>query len=198
MAWGSVRLIPGVNVERTPTLLEAGYSQSSLIRFKDSLAQKLGGWTRFYQFIVSGIPRALQAWQDLNQANHLAVGTTTQLVSITSGASTSITPQTLTSDFSPNFSTVINTPTVTIVDSNVSNVTIYDSVFFNTPVSVGGIILSGLYPIVTILGVNSYTITATTNATSNASNTGTVPSFTTTNGSASVNVLLTEIGRAHV
>lgn len=196
MPYGSVKLIPGVNVERTPTLLEAGYSQSSLGRFKDGLFQKLGGFQKFYSFAVSGIPRALHAWQDLNQTNRLAVGTTTQLGSITSGLLTDITPQTLTSSFAPNFSTVINTPTVTIVDSNIANVTVYDAIYFNTPISVGGIILSGLYPIVTIVGTTSYTITAATNATSTVNNAGAVPSFTTTNGSANVSVTLTAHGRS--
>lgn len=194
MPFGSVRLVPGVNVERTATLLEAGYSASQFIRFKDGLAQKLGGWQKFYPFGVSGIPRDLHAWQDLNQANHLGYGTTAQLGVITSGTLQVITPQTLISDFTPNFSTVINTPTVTIVDSNISNVTTFDAILFNTPVSVGGIILSGLYPIVTVTGTHSYTITAATNATSTVNNTGAVPVFTTTAGSQIVSVLLTAHG----
>src|SRR6266576_1514945 len=101
MSYGSVTLIPGVNVERTPTLLQAGYSASSLIRFKDSLAQKLGGWVRFFNSTIAGIPRALHAWQDLNQVNHLAVGTTTQFNVITSGNLKPITPQTKTTNPAP-------------------------------------------------------------------------------------------------
>ena len=41
MPFGGVKLIPGVNVERTPTLNEAGYSSSQLIRWRDGLAQPL-------------------------------------------------------------------------------------------------------------------------------------------------------------
>jgi hypothetical protein len=55
MPFGSVKLVPGINLERTPTLLEAGFSQSQLIRFKDSLAQKFGGWSKFYNFALSEI-----------------------------------------------------------------------------------------------------------------------------------------------
>lgn len=194
MPFGSVTLRPGINVERTPTLLEAGYSQSQLIRFRDGLAQKLGGWAKFYGFNVPGIPRDLHAWADLNAVNHLLVGTTTALDVITSGSFSDITPQTLKSDFAPNFSTVNTTPTVTIVDPNISNVTINDSVQFNTPVSIGGIILSGVYQIVTIVGTHSYTITAKKNATATVNNAGTIPVFTTTNTSSIVNVNLTAHG----
>lgn len=195
MPFASVTLRPGINVERTPTLLEAGYSQSQLIRFRDGLAQKYGGWTAYYPFAVAGVPRDLHAWSDLNSVNHLLVGTTIQLDVITNGALTDITPQTLTSNFAPNFSTVINTKTVTIVDPNISNVTINDSVLFNTPVSVGGLILSGIYAIASIVGVHSYTITAASNATSTVNNAGAVPVFTTASTSSIVSVALTAHGQ---
>ena len=102
MAFGSIELVPGVNVERTPTKLRAGYSQSQLIRFRDGLAQKYGGYAKFYPFPVAGVPRDLHAWQDLQGSNHLSVGTTTQLDVITNGTLTDITPQQLISDFAPN------------------------------------------------------------------------------------------------
>jgi hypothetical protein len=76
--WGEVKLIPGVNVERTPTLNEAGVSQSQLIRYRDGLVQKLGGWLGF-GFTVTGLPRDLHAWSDLSGINYLAIGTTNQI-----------------------------------------------------------------------------------------------------------------------
>src|ERR1700722_20454117 len=97
--FGSVSLVPGVNVERTPTLLRAGISQSSLIRFRDDLVQKYGGWQKYYQFAIAGVPRDMHAWEDLNAVDHLSVGTTTQLDVITDGTLQNITPQTLISDF---------------------------------------------------------------------------------------------------
>src|SRR6266566_7383946 len=104
MPWGSVKLVPGINLERTPTLLEAGFSQSQLIRFKDGLAQKFGGWTKFYNFAVNGVPRDLHPWQDLNSIKRLLVGTTQQLATIdTSMNFTDITPQQTTSNPAVNF-----------------------------------------------------------------------------------------------
>lgn len=190
MPFGSVALVPGVNVERTPTLLRAGISQSSLIRFRDSLVQKYGGWEKFYSFSVNGIPRDLHAWQDLNRVTHLSVGTTSQLGIITSGALSDITPQTLTSDLVPNISTTANSPVVSIIDPNVTNVTIYDSVFFNVPVSIGGLLLDGLYQIASITGTHSYTINVGVNATTTETN-PTATNNTTAAGNATLHFAIT-------
>ena len=74
MAYADVKLRPGVTVDWTPTLNEAGISQSQLIRFRDGLVQKYGGWSKFFSLAIGGIPRDLHAWQDLNSVDHLAVG----------------------------------------------------------------------------------------------------------------------------
>ena len=173
MAFGSVQLVPGVNVERTSTLLRAGIFRSALIRFRDSLVQKLGGWAKFFPFPISGVPRDLHAWKDLNQRNWLAIGTSgsgTQLGVINSNTYKDITPQTFISDFAPGISTTIGSPIVDIVDPNITDVTVTDSVFFNTPVSHGGLILDGLYQIVSITGTHSYQINAGANATTTETN----------------------------
>lgn len=190
MPFGSVRLVPGVNTERTPTLLEAGYSTSELGRFKDGLFQKIGGWTLFYPLSLAGVPRDLHAWQDLNQVTHLAVGTTTSFAVITTGSLQTLTPQQLVSNFAPNFSTTIGSPLVEIIDPNIDTLTTFDSVFFNTPVSVGGIILSGLLPIEVVTGAHSYKIRALTNATATVANGGAVPSFSTVALSETITVAL--------
>jgi len=194
MPWGSVTLRPGVSVDWTPTLNEAGISQSLLIRFRDGLAQKYGGWTKFYPLALSGVPRDLHAWQDLNAVDHLAVGTTASFNVITGSTLQNITPQTLVSNFAPNFSTVINTTTVTIVDPNINTVTTFDSVFFDTPISVGGIILSGLYAVTLVTGPTSYQIQAQSAATSTVNNGGAVPVFTPSTGSAVISIAFANHG----
>ena len=195
MPFASVRLVPGVNTLRTPTLNEAGYSDAQFIRWKDGLAQKIGGWEKFYAFTVGGIPRDIHAWEDLNSTGRLAVGTTTELDIITNGVLQTITPQQKTTSFLPKFTTILGSPIVNITDLNIGTVTTFDSVYFNTPISVGGLILSGLYPITLSVAATQYRITASSNATSAVTNGGAVPAFTTTGGSGFVNVALAAHGQ---
>lgn len=170
MPWGSIILKPGVNVETTPTLNASGYSASQLIRFKNALAQKIGGWVKFYAFAVGGVPRAMHAWQDFNEVDRLAVGTTTTLGVIAEGQLLDISPQTYTSDFQPVISTVASSTSVTITDLNVTNPTTDDSIEFKTPVAIGGLILAGVHPIAVVLGTHQYSITAPSAAISTQAN----------------------------
>lgn len=190
MPYGAVILKPGLDTEATATYEQAAFDQIELGRFKAGLFQKLGGWRKFYPLAVGGKGRQLHAWQDLKSVKHLAVATTTELDVITAGALKQVSPQVLISNIAPNFSTVISTPTVTVVDANITNVTPDDQVEFLTPVSIGGVILSGVYRIITRTGLHSYTITARTNATATAATAGTVPVFDTVSGSASIAVTL--------
>ncbi len=180
----TLRLRPGVNAELTPSQNEAGYSISNLIRFRSALAEKLGGWEKYYQFAVNGVPKAMHAWLDLNENEYLAIGTTTSLGVLNEGVLNGVSPQQLTTNFAPNFDTTISSPNVVVEDSNINTITAYDSVEFLTPISVGGIILSGVYPVALNLGTTTYRIIAADNATATVGSGGAVPVFTTTSGSA--------------
>lgn len=190
MPIASIRLKPGLDIEDTPTYDSATYNATSYGRFKAKLFQKLGGWTAYYPFVLPGIGKALNAWQDLNGNKYLGIGSTVALNTISSGILTNISPQVLTSSTAVNFTTTIGSALVTIVDTNINTVTSDDSVYFQTPVSVGGIILSGLYKIDSRVSATSYHIIARANATANATNAGTVPVFDSVSGSASVSVTL--------
>ena len=79
MPHASVKLIPGVDQNRTPALNETGISVSNLIRFIPDrqgvgLVQKLGGWTKYYSNSIGSIIRCLWAWEDTNAQSYLAVG----------------------------------------------------------------------------------------------------------------------------
>lgn len=165
MAFGSVRLVPGVDVEKTPTLNQAGISSGNLIRWREGLVEKVGGWQRFYPLPIGSIPRDLHAWQDINSIDHLSVGATKALLVITSGVATDITPQTTTTNTPPYFTATSSSNVITIVDSNISGPTTNNSVFLATPVWVGGIVLQGLYAITANLSSTSYQIKAASNAT---------------------------------
>lgn len=194
MPMAMIKLRPGVNAEFTASLNEAGISSSSLIRFRAGLPEKLGGWDKYVQFAVGGIPKAMHAWLDFNDTEYLTVGTTTQLANITGSQIADLTPQTFTSDFAPSFDTTNLSTTVTVDDPNVSNPTDLDAVEFKTPISVGGIILHGVYPIDLVTGTTTYQITAATAATATVNNGGAVPVFTITEDSTQVSVFLEDHG----
>jgi len=183
MPFGNVELKPGVNVERTPTLNEAGYSESAYIRWKDGLAQKLGGWTQYYPFALDGVPRALHAWQDLNETSRLSIGTTTALNILSSNTLADITPREKITN-GATFETTTGDATVTITDAGATGITALEHVFLNTPIAVGGLILSAGYYPVQVLGANTYSIEATAAAT--ATRTDSTATVTISNASPAV------------
>lgn len=195
MAWNSVTLQPGVNVDFTPTLNQAGISQSQLIRFHDGLPQKNGGWQLFYPVQLGSRPDDIHAWEDLAATTHLAVGCSDQLAVITNGNLADITPQTTLANIAVDISTTSGSNVVTIVDTG-RNANVYDIIYFNTQVSIGGLILSGAYQVAVYDGVNSYNILAASNATSTVTSGGTLPSFATLSGTQKVTVTFPNHGLA--
>lgn len=191
MPTSTVRLTPGVSSNRTPTLNEAAYQSTQLIRWDpgSGLIEKIGGWSKFYQFAINSLVTALHAWGDLSGILHLGVGAVSSLDVITNGALIDITPQSRTTNPAVNFSTVSGSTTITIVDAG-SNATIYDRIVLNTPVSIGGIVLFGAYNVLAAISANSYTIAAATPATATVNNAGAVPTFTTVSGSSAITVTL--------
>jgi len=168
MARSTLKLIPGVDVIKTPVLNEAALSSTNLIRFLPDrnqlgLPQKLGGWVAYYNAPLTSTVRALKGYADLNGVNHLAIGCTSELALLTSGNLQDITPLIYADNIAPNFSTTVGSTTVTVIDPNLTASTL-DYVEFITPVSVGGIVLTGPYLITSVAGT-TYTITAASPAT---------------------------------
>lgn len=188
MPMGSVTLKPGVNTEQTQALNESGIFQSQLLRFKDGLIQTLGGWEQIFTVNPSTV-KDLHAWQDITGLDWMAAGATTNLTVYNSATSQDVTPQTITTDNIPNFSISSGSATVTIVDSG-SGPSVYNTVFFNTPVAVGNLLLNGGYDIVSVLSSQSYTINSSVVASTTIVSSGILPVFDTTNGSATIVVTL--------
>ena len=202
MPHNSLKLIPGVDQNRTPTLNEMGISQSNCIRFipdKENrcLVQKLGGWVQYYNSPIDSLVRNLHAWQSLNDVDYLGVAAESSLNTIADGSLKNITPQLLTVNTAINVSTTSGGSVVTITD-NRSNITDYDSVWITTQISVGGLRLQGLYQC-TAASSNTYKITSIDSlgnplpATSTVTG-GTIPSFATTINDFTVTVTLAAHG----
>jgi hypothetical protein len=200
----SLKLIPGVDQNKTLALNEAAISNTNLVRFIPDrngigLVQKLGGWTKFFPSQIGSTVRALWAWEDLNDQSWLGVGATESLSAILGAGQLTITPRTRLSTAvnSAGFSTSAGSSTVTITDA-LSNVDSFDVVDIKTQVSIDGLILFGLYNVTRVSGTQ-FSIQARNAlggpafATSGASG-GAVPSFATTSGSSRVTVTLNSHG----
>ena len=219
----TVKLLPGINTTETPVLNEAGISSSNLIRFiydskQGGLIQKLGGWAKYYQFPAPSPVRALWAWEDTQSSSHLAAGLqnasgtfNSELASITNGSLTNITPTAVGDNpplsqtgAVPLAATTAGSSIVTITDNTITAITNYDSVYIPVHISVGGIVLFGLYACDPngYLSANSFTIQSTdilgnplpATSTVTAPSGVSVASFATTNGSSTVTVTLPNHG----
>jgi len=212
MAHQALKLIPGVDVNKTPALNEAAISQSQLVRFipdrtLGGLVQKLGGWTKFFMGQIGSTARALLAWEDTSANSYLGVGADGvpaggggALQIILSGGASDITPKTLTVNVAVSFSTTAGSNAVVITDTgrNISN---YDSVDIQTPISVDGLVLFGLYECYNPANLtNQYTIYAVDAlgnpqlAATTVTNSGITAEYSTTSGSGVVTVTLPDHG----
>jgi hypothetical protein len=202
----ALKLLPGVDLNKTPALNEAAISQSQLVRFipdrtLGGLIQKLGGWTKYYPNTISSTIRALWAWEDTNSNSYLGVGAESSLQVILAGNSTNLTPRKTVVNVAVSATTVLGSNAVTITDTG-RGITQYDSVDIQTQINVGGLVLFGQYQCYNpTLSANTYIIYATdalgAPALATSSTTGgAVPQYTTTLNSANVTVTLNNHGYA--
>lgn len=213
MPHAAVKLIPGVNQNETPALNQAGISETNLIRFiydptMGALIQKLGGWTAYYPNSLSVIPRALWAWQDTNLVGRLAIGTQnqsatyeTQLDVITNGVLTNITPRSITDNITAVVQTVAGSAQILITDTTTQNITNYVTVYIPVHISIGGIVLFGLYSCdpdgyisATTYSIFAYNSLGNLVIPPTSSTSPVLPQLGTTSGSNSVTVTLPNHG----
>lgn len=192
MTFATVTLRPGVNTQRTLAGNEAGVSVSNLIRYRDQLIQKIGGWEYYYNGTIGSTIRAIHGWQDLTGNPRLAVGATAVLNVITAGSISDITPQTITLDVAPDFSissAIGSAFTVTVIASG-SSASVYDTVFFNTPVAIGNLLFNGAYAISAVVDSTSFQFQSSVASSTTITSSGQLPTFTTVANSATVTVAL--------
>ena len=176
----SLKLLPGVDTTKTPTLNEAAISSCNLIRFlpdgNGAVPQKLGGWVKYPQslpFQSASTVRALKAWEDTNANTYLGVGAESNLYAIYGSTTRDITPRTQSSSFTGGITTTAGSATISVNNTG-SNTNVYSNVYFTVPVFVGGIILNGPYAITQVTDANNYQFVAQSNATYTNSSTATI------------------------
>jgi hypothetical protein len=205
-----MKFMPGVDRNKTPVLNQAAISVTQLMRQMPDrngfgLWQKLGGWRRYYPTAMPSIVRALWAWSDTNDHRWLAVGCETSATPLV-GASLfiihdgvellDVTPIVREDNVAVAVDTTIGSNIAAIADPGAS-VTDFDVVYIPAHISVGGIIIFGLYSCVAVSPdtFEIYVINKFGNpylATSTVVNGGAVATFTTTLDSSIVTVHLAD------
>jgi hypothetical protein len=171
---------PGVNRENTRYTNEGGWYESDKIRFRQGTPQKIGGWARISANIFQGICRSLWNWVTLGGQNLVGVGTNLKFYIENGGAYYDITPFRTTATLTTNYfttSTSTNSGGKTTVTVNhtghgaINNDFVTISYATSAP-TVGGVtVAAGEYQI-TFVSANSYTISVTGTASSNATGPG--------------------------
>lgn len=206
MPRATVRLRPGVDTYATPAMNEAAIDSCNLIRLTPDpgglgIVEKLGGWARFYPNALVSICRALWAWAGLDSIGMLALGLanavgtgTAKLFVLRQGQLNDITPNVQQDNVAVAVTTTLGSNLVTITDAG-SNLNSLSAVFVATHISVGGVIVYGMYQTIAT-DANDYAINLfdlnnnPVDATSGVSGGGVVAEFTTVSGSAIVTVTL--------
>ena len=166
-------LKPGVNRENTRYTNENGWYDCDKIRFRMGTPEKIGGWARTSTNYFLGVCRSLWNWVTLSGFNLLGVGTNLKFYVELGGAYNDITPWRSVYVMGANpFQTFVGLNTVTVTDATAGWV-LGDFVTFQNSTAVGGLTLNGEYQITAVLSSTTYQITASSNATSNATGGGT-------------------------
>jgi hypothetical protein len=166
---------PGVNRESTTLSNEGGWFDGDKIRFRSGYPEKIGGWSRLSSSTFIGLCRSLWNWITLKFFNLMGVGTESKFYIEYGGAYYDITPIRSTVVLTNPFTTNITSGTekiVIVTDADHGAIT-GDYVTFSGASPVGGLNLNGEY-VISYVDTNTYTITASSNATSAATGGGTV------------------------
>ena len=185
-------LKPGVDRENTRYTSEGGWYESDKVRFRQGMPEKIGGWVRISANTFLGICRSLHSWVTLTDLTVTSVGTHLKYYLERGGAYNDITPLRATVSLSGPFATSSGSAVVTVTDAN-GGYKNNDFVTFSGASAVGGLTLNGEFQITYSTG-NTYTITASSTASSSASGGGTVSAAYQINTGAELAVPLTGWG----
>jgi len=173
-------IAPGIYTDETDLGAMGRWKDCDLIRFKNNLAQSLGGWkqkTVSGDTPILGVPRSNHDWVALDSTNYLAVGTEKRLYIMASDfVVTNITPTRATGALTDPFFTSTagaydpasagDASFVKVLDTShgcqEGDIVTFDS--FTSPI--GGIPVNGDFEVISITDTDNYVIQGSTDATS--------------------------------
>jgi hypothetical protein len=92
MALTRVDMAPGIVRDNSPLATEGGWLDADKIRFRQGLAQTIGGWQAVNTDAFSGVCRGLLSWVGHDGLPRIAIGTHTKLYASVAGGLYDITP----------------------------------------------------------------------------------------------------------
>ncbi|NBU93933.1 MAG: hypothetical protein EBS18_05265, partial [Actinobacteria bacterium] len=148
---------PGVNKENTRYTSENGWYVSDKVRFRQGTPEKIGGWAQISANTFLGICRSLWNWVTLGFQNLISVGTNLKYYIERGGTYYDITPIRSVVTLGANPFTGNGTTTV-VVTATAHGAVTNDFVTFSGVTGTYASLLNAEYQI-TIINVNSYSIT---------------------------------------
>ena len=175
MAIQSIKLKPGINREGTRYTTEGGYYDGDKIRFRQGTPEKIGGWAQISSNNFEGVCRSLHNWITLGGQNLIGIGTHLKFYVENIGSYFDITPLRATVSLTNPFTTTSGSATVIVTDAN-GGYKNGDYVTFSNATAVGGLTISGEFVVnqTVTSAAGTFTITASSNASSSATGGGTV------------------------
>ncbi len=164
-----LKIRPGVNVQYTPTLLEAGWAACQLIRFRDGLLQKIGGWSKAVATAVAGVCRGLHSWTQIDGLVNLAIGTNLKLWLYQLGLFWDLTPVQNSGTSATNFYTSTSGSAAITVAITSHGAGVGDYYEALTSAAANGVTISGEYAVTAVVDLDTFTITAGNAATASGS-----------------------------
>jgi hypothetical protein len=148
---------PGVNRENTRYTTEGGWYECDKVRFRQGNPEVIGGWTRISTSTFLGVCRSLWNWVTLTSQNLIGVGTNLKFYIENGGVYNDITPIRVTTTLGTDPFTGNGTTTVTVTANSHGGIT-GDFVTFSGVTGTYASLLNGEFQL-TVLTVNTYTIT---------------------------------------
>jgi hypothetical protein len=167
MAYVSLPLTPGVYKDETPLSAKGFFTDAQWVRPNRGKMEVMGGYELATNDSVNGICRGLHAWRDNLAQSYEAIGTNTYLQVYYDGEIYDITPLDTWGSLTNPFDTTDASTSVN-VSHTAHGRSVGDRVIFSDASAVGGLTINGEYTVTTVVGVDDYTITASSAATSTA------------------------------
>jgi hypothetical protein len=165
---------PGINRETTAYTNEGGWIDGDKIRFRAGLPETIGGWERYSQQAMLGVPRSLFPWAALDSSTYIGAGTQLKYYILEGGTPNDITPIRATTAAGDATFAATNGSTTLVVSDTSHGAAVNDFVTFSAAVSLGGVVTAAVlnveHQITSIVDSNSYQIQIAVAA--NASDTG--------------------------